>query len=253
MKVLLFEPHINLRVILRGILHGYNITEIYFPSTALEAFQMLMLNDIDLFILSDKIKPLTGEKSMQLIRSAREKNIRSVRTIVTTHSSDIDEIKKLLAAGTDEILVMPYSMNAANARLHRVINNRATFIETIPYTGPDRRRRQTDDFEEEKRSSTNKPEPKIYNQPLRILLRDMIKTRVEAKEKIVTQSLQTVGEVTIKVNELEADMELTSPIKTNSGVLITQTGSILTERLILKIVDLVSTGRVQNEFNVRIG
>lgn len=276
MKVLLLEPQLSLRAILRGVLQTFGQMEIFTPSTSYDAIKLLLSHKIDLLICSERSKPIIGADLMSLIRSAKNTATRRTPMMIVTSTNDLEEIRDYLALGADEVLHIPFSYASVHARIHRVWNSRAAFLEFATYVGPDRRRFEFLGIQPDLRDEDYAPEPKIFSEELQLLVRKYLKEKISEKREQMEQGeipRKEVGTVMTKqkplyrndseeksnsagvlrhLSELEAGMMLAENVRSNTGMLILDTKNPLSEASILRLTDMVNVGRVEETFRVSI-
>ena len=92
----------------------------------------------DLIIISDDFDPGVFD----FIRDIRHNRLGANPFVLITTlvaSDHVDAVKKAMQAGTDDIIIKPVKEEQLLQRLKRVTMNRAAFVVTSDYLGPDRR------------------------------------------------------------------------------------------------------------------
>lgn len=261
MKVLLLEPYTGMRVMMRGVIRALGVETLHEPRTSIEAMHILLHDKIDLFLCSDKVKPLDAILCIKLIRAARESHIRHIRTIVSIDDYEAEDIKAVIDAGCDEVLQKPFSADDISARFHRLIRNRAAFIECKAYVGPDRRKWQAPLKQDDMRDDKHNPGQAVFNHSLTRLIQRLFDLQAERKEKKRNERLEELKargvytddqfeERDVSLERLKEGMVLSKPVESESGMLVLPSGSSLNQKNINRLIDLVKCGRVEDIFSI---
>lgn len=264
MNVLLLEPYTGMRVMIRGVLKTMGIENLHEPRTSLEAMHILLNDQVDFFICSDTVKPLDAILCIKLIRAAREDHIRHIRTIVSIDGYSDDQVKALIDAGCDDILKKPFSANSMRARFHRLMRNRAAFIECKSYVGPDRRKWQVALKQDERRDEMRNAGKALFNHSLRKLIQRLFDLRdakkdehlsarkEELKARGILMDDDTREERELTSELLQEGMALTKVISTDTGMAVLPLGSVLSANSISRLKDLARCGRIDDVFSVLV-
>ncbi len=258
MNVLLMEPFTELRVMLRGVLKAIGVDTLYEPRTSLEGMHILLSADIDLMITAPSTQPFSGVLTVKMVRFAKEDHIRHLRTILCADGYDEDLCTKAVNEGADVILKKPFSADDVMTVVMRVINNRAAFLETPVYTGPCRRHMDITYKHDDRRNPLYNPGQGEYTRSLRSIVQRILNAREEAakarlseREKELAQRGIIIGdsqfeEVSLYVESLEPGMVMTRPVKTNTEMLVLPNNTVLTDKSINRLRDLLNTGRIED-------
>ena len=276
MKILLLEPRMNLRTILRGVLNSIDGVSIHTPNTSIDAVKLILSQDVDLLMTSEQSKPIVGDELVKLLRSSKDTTTRRIPTMIITSTNSIEDIKEFLSIGCDEILRIPFSYDAILARVNRVWKQRAKFLELDAYVGPDRRRTEMYGIEPENRDIDAIPSSRTFSEDFTEMVRSYLRDKAKEMEKIhdnipvkvkgksagvvlgTSKKLfntqedqnQSLPGVLKKLDDLEPGMSLAENVKSVTGLLVMDTKRTLSEQSILKLRDLLNMGKLEDGFRV---
>ena len=132
------EPDEQVRKTLRQILHHAGLRQVSVHGNLKNILSLMSHMTPDLIIVSDDLDPGVFD----FIRDIRHNKIgTNPFVLVTTLISPehVDSVKRAMQAGTDDIIIKPVKEEQLLQRLKRVTLNRAAFVVTSDYLGPDRR------------------------------------------------------------------------------------------------------------------
>lgn len=122
-----------------------------------QAFQVFQRYKPDLIITDWQMDNVDGLELVRWIRRNKHSVNRSVPVILMTGFSEHMRITNARDTGITEILVKPFNANDLARRIMHIIDVPRDFIESLNFFGPDRRRREIDDFGKDDRRN-EKPE-----------------------------------------------------------------------------------------------
>lgn len=139
-KVVAFvgEPDDQVRKELRQILSHAGVKQISAHSNLASLSKLIANVPPDLLIVADDLDPGVFD----FIRDIRHNKIGSNPFVLITTlvaPNNVDAVKRAMQAGTDDIIIKPVKEEQLLQRLKRVTVNRAAFVVTSDYLGPDRR------------------------------------------------------------------------------------------------------------------
>lgn len=139
-KVVAFigEPNDQVRKELRQILNHAGLKQVSAHSNLANISKLMAQVPPDLLILSGDLDPGVFD----FIRDIRHNKIGSNPFVLITTliaPEQVDAVKSAMQAGTDDIIIKPVKEEQLLQRLKRVTVNRAAFVVTSDYLGPDRR------------------------------------------------------------------------------------------------------------------
>ena len=132
------EPDEVVRKELRQILNHAGLKQVSAHGTLASLSALVSQMPPDLIIISDDLDP----DVFDFIRDIRHNKlgINPFVLITTLIAADhVDAVKRAMQAGTDDIIIKPVKEEQLLQRLKRVTVNRAAFVVTSDYLGPDRR------------------------------------------------------------------------------------------------------------------
>lgn len=137
--VVLLDPNLRMRTLMRGALLGVGFRNIYECRSAEEVIGIVAMQPIDLLILD---LDADTEEVCALIRDIREGKIGSnpyVVTMALTWTPEQEMIARTLESGADDLIAKPVSPKMLADRTQNLVRNRKDFVVTTGYVGPDRR------------------------------------------------------------------------------------------------------------------
>ena len=132
------EPDEQVRKSLRQILIHAGLQQVSVHGSLDNIKSLMKSMTPDIIFLSDELDPGVFD----FVRDIRHNKIGSnpfvlITTLVAPENKD--SVKKAMSAGTDDIVIKPIKEEQLLQRLKRVTVNRAAFVVTSDYLGPDRR------------------------------------------------------------------------------------------------------------------
>lgn len=158
LSVLIVDPNRHMRTLIRGLLHAFLIRNIREAADGATAFKEWRTFPADLIVTEMAMEPLDGVEFTKMIRTASDSPTRYVPILMLTAYTERHNVEMARDAGITEFLSKPISAEALYARIHAVVHRKRTFIETKPYTGPDRRRRRAEHGGPERRNGHGDPD-----------------------------------------------------------------------------------------------
>jgi DNA-binding response OmpR family regulator len=138
-RVVLFEPDSDVRQTIKSTLHQDTITKTLATSSLKMAQGAIFNDEADLAIVdidTDRNQLCT------MMRKIRHQEIGKNPfpvAIALSGNSSYPNVRKTIDSGFDLLLVKPFSMNTLLDRIGHLIRQRAPFVVTSDYIGPDRR------------------------------------------------------------------------------------------------------------------
>lgn len=139
LSVLVVDDNMHMRRIVRVLLSGFGIREIYEAENGVAGFESFQRLNPDV-VITDWVMPVLD--GYELTRKIREDNSTNpyCPIIMLTGHSEKRRVIEARDAGVNEFLCKPISAKALYLRLYSVIAMPRPFIRTKTYFGPDRRR-----------------------------------------------------------------------------------------------------------------
>lgn len=150
--VLLVEPHLLARRILREILHDIGVGNVTAVDSNDLAFGFLTDTHVDAVFL-DWSDETDAVALMRRLRSADSPNP-YVPVVIMTGFCDREHVHKARDEGANEYLLKPFAPHTVACRLKAVTCNPRMFVRCNSFFGPDRRRHSWLDFSGPERRRT---------------------------------------------------------------------------------------------------
>jgi two-component system chemotaxis response regulator CheY len=150
LRILIVDDNTNMRRILRTMLAGFGVTQIYEAEDGAAALEQIKLNDPDLIILDWLMPIIDGAELTRRIRHSERPGCFVPIVAVTAHTQK----RRVISArdtGVTEVLCKPVSANGLYLRVANCILNQRDFVRTKGFFGPDRRRFQNPSFSGDER------------------------------------------------------------------------------------------------------
>ncbi len=141
MKVLLIEPDLDFRIILRDMLQAMNIINVEETGSAEVGMGMVDEFRPDLIIIAKETEPMDGPAFTKALRSGRAgDDCVRIPIVLTARITERKEVIEARDSGISEFLTKPFSANQLKARVESALYRAKKFITSDGYVGPDRRR-----------------------------------------------------------------------------------------------------------------
>lgn len=145
LNILLIDDNLHMRHLLRAILHGLGVVNVYEANEGSDALGLLRQTPIDIAIVDWMMEPLDGLEFTRMIRTASDSPNKFLPIIMLTGHTERHRIVEARDAGVTEFLAKPVNAAGVYSRLRAVIENPRSYVKVGRYFGPDRRRK-LDDF-----------------------------------------------------------------------------------------------------------
>lgn len=150
LQLLIVEADDTMQATWRKLLAGFGIQAAAMVRSSREAWTQLgdaAAAKPDLLVCRWELP--AGDSGLDLVarlRQDQESPTPFLPAIIVTGSITRERVNRALAAGVHEILVLPLSAKALEARLREVIEKPRKFVRAPGYFGPDRRRQVRPDY-----------------------------------------------------------------------------------------------------------
>lgn len=141
LSVLIIEPNLSMRAILRAIVRNIGVTTIREASDAQAGYKTFKETPVDL-IFTDWSEEIDALGFLRLVRRAADSPNSTVPVVVVTGITDIKAVSKARDLGMTEFLAKPVSQKMVLSRMKSAVENPRPFVEAGKFFGPDRRRRR---------------------------------------------------------------------------------------------------------------
>ncbi|ESQ79211.1 response regulator [Asticcacaulis sp. YBE204] len=137
--------------IVKTILRGFGAERVFEARDAVEAFDLLRSNPIDIVIVDYMMPVLDGIEFVRLVRTSSDSTSLHIPIIMLTAHSERSRVVSARDAGITEFCAKPVTANELFRKIREVVNSPRAFIKTQNYFGPDRRRRSEEFVGEDRR------------------------------------------------------------------------------------------------------
>ncbi|MCW0236522.1 MAG: response regulator [Ferrovibrio sp.] len=137
--ILVAEGDRGLRRTLRDVLLGMGFPSIIMAGNSAETMRQIIEQRPSVVLLDHKLPGASGGDGLTLTRRLRRDND-PLPIILMTASPDLGMVAAARDAGVNEIVRKPLSMEGLVLRLMHVLQVPRSFVRSIAYVGPDRRR-----------------------------------------------------------------------------------------------------------------
>ncbi|WP_323762914.1 response regulator [Maricaulis sp.] len=143
-RILIVDDNGYMLTILRTILHGFGIKQIFESKDPADAFDMVRSDAVDIIITDYQMEILDGLDFVRLVRTADDSPNPLVPIIMLSAYSEKSKVMSARDAGVTEFCCKPVTAKEMFAKIASVINEPRPFIRNKSYFGPDRRRADPD-------------------------------------------------------------------------------------------------------------
>ncbi|MEM1398665.1 MAG: response regulator [Pseudomonadota bacterium] len=145
-SVLILEDNLFMRQLVRKMMHGFGVRDLLEGADGSEGLEMMSREHIDIVLCDWLMDPLDGCDFVRTVRTAADSPNPHIPIIMITGHTEPWRVKFARDAGVTEVLAKPISTQTLMHRMVHCIENPRRSIESLTFTGPDRRRRRTDDY-----------------------------------------------------------------------------------------------------------
>jgi DNA-binding response OmpR family regulator len=138
-RLLLGEPNRNVREGLRSALFKRGFREILDADSAFKLHGILKDNEVDILVADTEFPDADVPGIIHMLRHGKVSADPFVPVILLSATPTPDEVKRLMEAGADDIMIKPVAPGSLLERIDKIIATRKPFVVTTDYLGPDRR------------------------------------------------------------------------------------------------------------------
>lgn len=157
LKILLVDDNHHMRLLLTEILRAIGVRLVFEAADGAEALQIMRGEAIDIVMTDLAMQPLDGIDFVRLVRNSPDSPNPMVPVIMITGHSTLRRVAEARDVGVTEFLSKPVTARGVIERINRVVEHSRPFVRTTDYFGPDRRRRDDQDYPGPFRRSGDKP------------------------------------------------------------------------------------------------
>jgi len=130
-----------MRAIVRTILRGFGIQDVFNSADAVAAFDSLRSAPVDLLIADFAMGPVNRCDLTRLKRTASDSPNPFIPVIMLTAYTERSKVEAASDAGVTEFCAKPITAADLYRKISVAVNTPRPFVRTRMYFGPDRRRR----------------------------------------------------------------------------------------------------------------
>ncbi len=147
LRALVVDDSDMMRRTLEAILVSLGVGLVLHARDAYEAYEVICETNPD-FVVSDwDMEPGDGFDLVDMIRNEPDSPNRYLPVIMLTGHSEKERVEMARDHGVTEFLVKPVTPKDLLARVLAIIENPRPFVRSTDYFGPDRRRRESPDYD----------------------------------------------------------------------------------------------------------
>ena len=152
-RFLVVDDNAHMINIVKTLLRGFGVTQIFEARDATEAFHRLKHDAIDICITDYQMEVLDGVEFVKLVRNSSDSPNRYVPIIMLTAHSERSKVISARDVGTNEFCCKPVTAIELRRKIVAIVDYPRPFIKTATgsYFGPDRRRKQDPKYHGEER------------------------------------------------------------------------------------------------------
>jgi two-component system chemotaxis response regulator CheY len=146
LKALIVEDNAQMRALLRALLNSAGIKDIAEASNGRAAIDLLRERRSDLVLSDLAMKPMDGLEFTRHVRNHEHSPNPFVPIIMITGHTEKHRVEAARDAGVTEFLAKPITAQNLFTRIAEIVERPRAFVRCDNYFGPDRRRRQIEDY-----------------------------------------------------------------------------------------------------------
>ena len=146
LKALVVEDNTHMRSLLRGLLNSIGVKDIADAANGQAAIEVLREHKSDIVLSDLAMKPMDGLAFTRHVRNHDHSPNPFVPIIMITGHTEKYRVEAARDAGVTEFLAKPVTAHNLFSRIAEIVERPRAFVRCNGYFGPDRRRRQTDDY-----------------------------------------------------------------------------------------------------------
>jgi CheY-like chemotaxis protein len=146
LKALIVEDNMHMRALLRALLNSIGITEIAEAVNGQAAVELLHTHSPDLVLTDLAMAPMDGLEFTRHIRNHEDSPNPFVPIIMVSGHTERHRVEAARDAGVTEFLAKPVNAHNLFSRIAEIVERPRAFVRCDTYFGPDRRRRQLENY-----------------------------------------------------------------------------------------------------------
>tara|TARA_R110000787_G_scaffold274979_1_gene383222 strand:- start:64100 stop:64723 length:624 start_codon:yes stop_codon:yes gene_type:complete len=141
--ILIVEDNKHMQALVRDMMRALGVNSVRTADDGASALKVLIDFEPDIIVTDWKMHPLNGVELVQMIRTGSDSKNPYVPVIMLSAYTEYKRVKEAVDAGVNEFLAKPVSVTGLYNRIVSIIDRPRPFIRNKSYTGPDRRRHDT--------------------------------------------------------------------------------------------------------------
>lgn len=146
LKALIVEDNGHMRTLLRNLLNSAGIKDVSEAVHGGAALDILRERKSDLVLTDMAMKPMDGLEFTRQVRNSEHSPNPFVPIIMITGHTERHRVEAARDAGVTEFLAKPITAAHLFSRIALIVERPRAFVRCDSYFGPDRRRRQIEDY-----------------------------------------------------------------------------------------------------------
>lgn len=146
LSVLVVDDTVSMRNLIVSVLEALNVGNVYQAANGEQGYGLFCQHKPDIVLVDWLMEPMNGIELTEKIRNDTDSPDRMTPIILITGYSAKPRVVEARDAGVTEFLVKPFAAIDLTKRIQHVINNPRNFIDYNGYFGPDRRRKQDENY-----------------------------------------------------------------------------------------------------------
>jgi CheY-like chemotaxis protein len=146
LKALVVEDNRHMRALLRELLHAIGIQDVVEAADGHAAIELMHNRKNDLVLSDMAMRPMDGIEFTHHIRNSDHSPNPFVPIIMITGHTEKHRVEMARDAGVTEFLAKPVTAQNLFARISEIVERPRAFVRCGAYFGPDRRRRQVENY-----------------------------------------------------------------------------------------------------------
>jgi two-component system, chemotaxis family, chemotaxis protein CheY len=165
-KILIVDDMVPMQTLLRSLLGIFGFRDIEIARNGEEGFEKFCMFQPDLVLADWIMSPIDGIEMTQMIRNDPRSPNRFTPIILMTGYSSRMHVEEARDKGVTEFVVKPFTARDLFSKLEHIIEKPRQFVDADSFFGPDRRRRNKEDFEGgAKRNADHRPKKPSFTDP----------------------------------------------------------------------------------------
>lgn len=146
LSVLIADDSQNLRTLIATVVRSTGVGRVYEASDGADALSLLTDTPCDIAIVDLSMPVVDGLEFTSFVRRSPSSKNPFMPIVLMTAHSERSRVMAARDAGVTEVLAKPVSTRSILLRLIACIDHPRSFIKSVAYVGPDRRRRSDPNY-----------------------------------------------------------------------------------------------------------